>query len=70
MSPLKSLYFFAPICLAINASMIVPVEGFAAIRAIPALGLFTILSNCTLTFMLNLSAVYLICESTRLAGVG
>ena len=63
MSPLKSLYFFAPICLALNLSMIVPVEVFAALRAIPELGLFTIISNCTLTFLLNLSAVYLICES-------
>ncbi|ORY89333.1 triose-phosphate transporter family-domain-containing protein [Leucosporidium creatinivorum] len=60
MSPLKSLYFFAPICLGLNAALILPVEGFAALRAIPALGLFTILSNCTLTFMLNLSSVYLI----------
>jgi hypothetical protein len=51
---------FAPICLGLNAALILPVEGFAALRAIPALGLFTILSNCTLTFLLNLSSVYLI----------
>lgn len=62
MSPLLSLYYFAPICLSLNAAMIIPIEGWAAIRAVPALGFFTILSNCTLTFLLNLSAVYLICE--------
>lgn len=57
---LSHLPVFAPICLGLNAALILPVEGFAALRAIPALGLFTILSNCTLTFMLNLSSVYLI----------
>lgn len=51
---------FAPICLCLNGVLILPIEGFAALRAIPSLGLFTILSNCTLTFMLNLSSVYLI----------
>lgn len=55
-----SLPDFAPICLVFNAALILPVEGFAALRAIPALGFFTILSNCTLTMMLNLSAIYLI----------
>lgn len=53
--PLCSLYFFAPICLAINAALIIPVEGLAALAAIPKLGLFTILSNCLLTLALNLS---------------
>ncbi len=52
---LGSLYYFAPICLAINAVLILPIEGFAALEAIPKLGLFTILTNCTLTLLLNLS---------------
>ncbi|SCV72124.1 BQ2448_4818 [Microbotryum intermedium] len=60
MSPLKSLYLFAPICLAINASLILPVEGFAALAAIPKLGFWVIFSNASLTMALNLSAIYLI----------
>ncbi|KAK4053957.1 hypothetical protein OIO90_003794 [Microbotryomycetes sp. JL221] len=35
-----------------------------AFRAIPRLGLFTIATNCTLTFLLNLSGVYLISLSS------
>ncbi|KAL8293618.1 hypothetical protein RQP46_000319 [Phenoliferia psychrophenolica] len=60
MSPLKTLYYFAPICLLMNAVLVIPFEGLAALRAIPSLGVFTILGNCLLTFLLNLSAVYLI----------
>ncbi|SCZ88305.1 BZ3500_MvSof-1268-A1-R1_Chr2-1g04322 [Microbotryum saponariae] len=60
MSPLKSLYLFAPICLAINVSLILPVEGFTALAAIPKLGFWVIFSNASLTMALNLSAIYLI----------
>ncbi|KAM0752765.1 TPT-domain-containing protein [Meredithblackwellia eburnea MCA 4105] len=60
MSPLKTLYFFAPVCLAFNASLIIPFEGFDALKAIPKLGFGTIVFNCGLTFLLNISAVYLI----------
>jgi len=60
MSPLKSLYFFAPTCLALNSAALVALEGLPALRAIPALGAFTILSNSGLTLLLNLSAVALI----------
>ncbi|GEM09880.1 triose phosphate/3-phosphoglycerate/phosphate translocator [Rhodotorula toruloides] len=60
MSPLKSLYFFAPAGLAINFFFLLVLEGMPAIRAIPALGAWTILSNASLTFALNLSAVMLI----------
>ncbi|KAK4054573.1 hypothetical protein OIV83_001067 [Microbotryomycetes sp. JL201] len=55
---------FAPVCFCVNAALIIPFEGFAALTAIPRLGLFTILSNCTLTFLLNLSGVYLISLSS------
>ncbi|GAA5833825.1 hypothetical protein JCM9279_001635 [Rhodotorula babjevae] len=60
MTPLKSLYFFAPTCLAINSAALVALEGLEALRAIPALGAVTLLSNCALTLALNLSAVALI----------
>ncbi|GAA5910544.1 hypothetical protein JCM6882_008551 [Rhodosporidiobolus microsporus] len=60
MSPLKSLYFLAPVCLALNFSFLLLLEGAPALRAIPRLGLWTVLLNCSLTFGLNLSAVMLI----------
>jgi hypothetical protein len=47
-----------------NASLIIPFEGLEAVYAIPRLGFSTILFNCTLTFLLNLSAVYLISLSS------
>ncbi|GAA5893570.1 hypothetical protein JCM8208_000831 [Rhodotorula glutinis] len=60
MTPLKSLYFFAPTCLALNATFLFALEGLEALRAIPGLGAWTLLSNCALTLALNLSAVALI----------
>ncbi|GJN90762.1 hypothetical protein Rhopal_003776-T1 [Rhodotorula paludigena] len=60
MSPLKTLYFFAPACLAINAVFLVALEGWPALRAIPSIGLGTILSNAALTLLLNLSSTMLI----------
>ncbi|GAA6021914.1 hypothetical protein JCM11491_004792 [Sporobolomyces phaffii] len=60
MSPLKSLYFFAPICLVLNLVLLVPLEGVAAIAEIPRLGWPLVLANAALTFGLNLSAVMLI----------
>ncbi|KAG0149817.1 hypothetical protein CROQUDRAFT_668940 [Cronartium quercuum f. sp. fusiforme G11] len=60
LSPMTSLYFFAPVCLIINASLILPLEGLEAIRSIPKLGIWVIFSNASLTFLLNISAVYLI----------
>lgn len=64
MNPLKTLYYFAPICFLINASLILPIEGMVAITSIPRLGFGTLFINCCLTFALNLSAVYLLAVST------
>lgn len=60
MSPLKSLYFFAPAGLAVNTAFLLLLEGLPAIRAIPTVGVSTLLLNASLTFALNLSAVSLI----------
>ena len=61
MSPLKSLYYFAPICLLLNLALLLPLEGFQALREIPIkLGWWIVISNASLTFGLNLSAVMLI----------
>lgn len=61
MSPLKSLYYFAPICLLLNLALLLPLEGFQALREISIkLGWWIVTSNASLTFGLNLSAVMLI----------
>ncbi|GAA5846334.1 hypothetical protein JCM3766R1_002211 [Sporobolomyces carnicolor] len=60
MSPLKSLYFFAPICLVLNLFLLFPLEGLEPLRRLPDLGLPLVLVNASLTFGLNLSAVMLI----------
>ncbi|GAA5986172.1 hypothetical protein JCM5350_006527 [Sporobolomyces pararoseus] len=60
MSPLKSLYFFAPICLLLNLCLMIPLEGLTPLYRIPELGLGLVLVNASLTFGLNLSAVMLI----------
>jgi len=69
MSPLKSLFFFAPTCLAFNLVALVVLEGMPALRAIPQLGAWTILSNSGLTLALNLSAVMLIGLSAMVLGL-
>ncbi|GAA5888510.1 hypothetical protein JCM16303_002199 [Sporobolomyces ruberrimus] len=60
MSPLKSLYFFAPICLVLNLFLLFPLEGISPILEIPRLGWSLVVTNASLTFGLNLSAVMLI----------
>lgn len=60
MSPLKSLYFFAPICLVLNLFLLFPLEGISPILEIPRLGWSLVITNASLTFGLNLSAVMLI----------
>ncbi|GAA5887221.1 hypothetical protein JCM5296_004567 [Sporobolomyces johnsonii] len=64
MSPLKSLYYFAPICFLINTLLLLVLEGAPALAAIPNLGFWYLLGNASLTFGLNLSAVMLIGLST------
>ncbi|GAA5983209.1 hypothetical protein JCM10908_000197 [Rhodotorula pacifica] len=69
MSPLKSLYFFAPAGLAVNLVFLFLVEGLPALRAIPRLGVLQILSNASLTFALNLSSIMLIGISAMVIGL-
>ncbi|GAA5925223.1 uncharacterized protein JCM15063_004960 [Sporobolomyces koalae] len=61
LDPLSSLYYFAPVCLAINAVILVPVEGLGVFAdAVELVGLPTLLFNACATFALNLSSVFLI----------
>lgn len=68
MSPLKSLYFFAPAGLAVNLVFLVAIEGLPALRALPRLEVFQIIGNASLTFALNLSSIMLIGISAMVIG--
>jgi len=60
MSPLMSLYLFAPICLGLNILVIPILEGTEAFKRLADVGFVTLFANAALTFALNLSSVYLI----------
>ncbi|GAA5984426.1 hypothetical protein JCM5350_003357 [Sporobolomyces pararoseus] len=61
LDPLSSLYYFAPVCLAINSVILLPVEGFQVFAdAVNLVGIPTLLFNACATFALNLSSVFLI----------
>lgn len=61
MDPLTSLYYTAPVCLAINSILLLPIEGFAPFYdAVHLVGLPILFLNATMTFALNLSSVAVI----------
>ena len=74
MSPLTSLYFFAPVCAVINACIIPFTEGWAPFLALKDLGLFVLATNAAVAFGLNVAAVFLIGAASSLiltlAGIG
>jgi hypothetical protein len=59
MNPLVSLYYFAPVCAAINFVFLLVWEGFAPFQNIQKVGLFVLLSNASVAFALNITSVYL-----------
>ena len=60
MDPLISLYYFAPVCAAINGVLIFVIEGFAPFEHFMRIGPLVLLTNAGVAFMLNVSAVFLI----------
>ncbi|KAI5476281.1 DUF250 domain membrane protein [Pseudohyphozyma bogoriensis] len=67
MDPLTSLYYTAPVCLVVNASILLPVEGFQPFYdAVELVGLPTLFGNACMTFALNLSSVWLIGKASGL----
>ncbi|KAG9246604.1 triose-phosphate transporter family-domain-containing protein [Calycina marina] len=67
MDPLVSLYYFAPICAAMNFTLAlfweIPKVTSAEIHAV---GLWTLLANAWVAFMLNVSVVFLIGKTSGL----
>lgn len=66
MDPLVSLYYFAPVCAAINACLIPFTEGFAPFLDLGKLGPFVLLTNGGVAFGLNVAAVFLIGAASSL----
>lgn len=68
---LKFLLFvatdFAPVCLAINSALLLPVEGVQPFYdAVQTIGIPTLALNASMTFLLNLSSVWLIGRASGL----
>lgn len=63
MDPLVSLYYFAPACAVTNAifTMLVEVPRMT-MGDIYSLGLFVLLANACVAFLLNVSGVLLVCH--------
>ena len=61
MDPLVSLYYFAPVCAVMNsvASLVVEVP-YMTMNDIYKVGMFTLLANAVVAFLLNVSVVFLV----------
>lgn len=66
MDPLVSLYFYAPVCAAINACILPFTEGFAPFGDFLRVGPIVMLANAGVAFSLNVAAVFLIGASSGL----
>lgn len=62
MDPMVSLYYFAPVCACMNGVVALLMEvPLLSTAQIYDLGLFTLLANASIAFMLNLAVVFLVC---------
>ncbi|CAG8972082.1 hypothetical protein HYALB_00004948 [Hymenoscyphus albidus] len=67
MDPLVSLYYYAPICTAMNFLVALVMEfGAFQISDIYEVGLWTLLLNAAVAFLLNVSSVFLIGKTSGL----
>ncbi|BGO91432.1 hypothetical protein NBRC10512_003092 [Rhodotorula toruloides] len=67
LDPIASLYYLAPVCLVVNAIILLPVEGFEVFsNAVELVGIPYLLMNACLTFALNLASVSLIGKASGL----
>lgn len=61
MDPLVSLYYFAPACAVINGVFTLFMElPKMSMQDIYGLGIFTLLANAFVAFLLNVSVVFLV----------
>ncbi|GAA5875873.1 hypothetical protein JCM3774_001108 [Rhodotorula dairenensis] len=67
LDPIASLYYMAPVCLAVNAVILLPVEGLGVFAdAMEKVGIPYLFLNACLTFALNLASVSLIGKASGL----
>lgn len=66
MDPLVSLYYFAPVCAAINFGLLIISEGLEPFLELYRLGPFILLTNAGVAFALNITAVFLIGAASSL----
>ncbi|GAA6008724.1 uncharacterized protein JCM10292_005040 [Rhodotorula paludigena] len=67
LDPMSSLYYMAPVCLALNAVLLLPVEGFQVFEdAVELVGIPYLVFNACLTFALNIASVSLIGKASGL----
>lgn len=66
MDPLVSLYYFSPVCGALNMMVLPLLEGLQPFRALAQLGPLVLLSNAGVAFGLNVASVFLIGAASSL----
>lgn len=66
MDPLVSLYYFAPVCAALNFVLLIVTEGLEPFLELYRLGPFILLTNAGVAFGLNITAVFLIGAASSL----
>lgn len=67
MDPLVSLYYFAPVCALMNGAVAAVVElPNLKLEDIWHVGVWTLVGNAVVAFMLNISVVFLVCAVARL----
>lgn len=63
MDPLVSLYYFAPACAVMNGLVALVVEvPRLTLQEVYDVGLFILLANAMVAFLLNVSVVLLVCQ--------
>lgn len=64
MDPLVSVYYYAPACAVINGFFTLLIEApRMGLSDILAVGVFTLIANAFVAFLLNVSVVLLVCSS-------
>ena len=67
MDPLVSLYYFAPVCAIMNFCVAAVVElPKITLAEVFNLGIFTLLANAVVAFLLNVSVVFLVSSSSTI----
>ncbi|KAG7571118.1 hypothetical protein FFLO_00943 [Filobasidium floriforme] len=66
MDPLVSLYYYAPVCAALNFVIMLLVEGVEPFYHLERVGAFVLFTNAGIAFALNVAAVFLIAVGSGL----